>query len=29
MLFTNIEKAKKEFIWTDELALEFAKVTTL
>tara|TARA_R100001443_G_scaffold17872_1_gene28484 strand:+ start:7415 stop:7660 length:246 start_codon:yes stop_codon:yes gene_type:complete len=29
MLFTNIKKAKKEFVWTDELALEFAKTTTL
>ena len=29
MLFKNIEKLKKEFIWTDELALEFAKVSTL
>ena len=26
MLFKYIEKLKKKFIWTDELALEFAKV---
>lgn len=26
MLFNNIEKAKSEFLWTDETVLEFAIV---